>query len=115
MEHRMNLNPSPFSLISDGVKTIELRLYDEKRRKIAPGDTIRFYNIENAGETILTKVTELYVFGTFDELYEKLPLLECGYTEDDIYRASAKDMNKYYSPERQKQFGVVGIRIAVIS
>lgn len=115
MEHTMNLNPSPFSLIRGGVKTIELRLYDEKRRKIAPGDTIRFCNSENVSETILTKVIELYVFDTFDKLYEKLPLLECGYTEDTICRASAKDMDKYYSPERQKQFGVVGIRVAVIS
>ena len=114
MEHTMNLNPSPFSMIRDGVKKIELRLYDEKRRKIALGDTIRFYNIENAGETILTKVTELYIFDTFDELYEKLPLLECGYTENDVCSASARDMDKYYSLEKQKQFKVVGIRIAVI-
>ena len=114
MEHTMNLYPSPFFKIKNGVKTIELRLYDEKRRKVVPGDTIRFYNSENANETILTKVLELYVFDTFDELYKELPLLECGYTENDICSASAKDMDEYYSPERQKQFGVVGIRIAVI-
>lgn len=114
MEHTMNLRPSPFSMIKSGAKTIELRLYDEKRKGIVPGDTIRFCNSKNTSETILTKVLELYVFDTFDELYEKLPLLECGYTEDDIYRASAKDMDKYYLHERQQQFGVVGIRIAVI-
>ena len=110
----MNLNPEPFFKIKHGVKTIELRLYDEKRRKVAPGDTIRFYNSENANETILTKVLELYIFDTFDELYKELPLLECGYSENDICSASARDMDLYYSPERQKQFGVVGIRIVVI-
>lgn len=114
MEHTMNLNPSPFSMIKSGAKTIELRLYDEKRRRIAPGDTIRFHNSENAGETILARVSELYVFDTFEELYEKLPLLECGYTEANVCNASPKDMEKYYSPEMQKQYGVVGIRIAVI-
>ena len=114
MEHTMNLYPSPFFMIKNGVKTIELRLYDEKRRKIVSGDTIRFYNSENMNETVLTKVLEIYVFNTFDELYKELPLLECGYTENDICDASAKDMDKYYPPERQKQFGVVGIRIAVI-
>lgn len=110
----MNLKPSPFSKIKNGVKTIELRLYDEKRRQIAPGDTIRFYNTENTNETILTKVLDLYLFETFDKLYESLPLLECGYTENNICSASAKDMEKYYSLEMQKQFGVVGIRISVI-
>ncbi len=30
--HMMNLNPSPFKMIKEGHKTIELRLYDEKRK-----------------------------------------------------------------------------------
>lgn len=114
MEHTMSLNPAPFYKIKNGIKTIELRLYDEKRKKVAPGDTIRFYNGENMSETILTEVIELYVFDNFEELYKKLPLLECGYTEDTIGSASAKDMNKYYSEEQQKQYGVVRIRIRVV-
>ena len=42
MTHKMNMNPSPFEKIRNGTKTIELRLYDEKRRKIEIGDTIIF-------------------------------------------------------------------------
>lgn len=57
----MNLNPLPFLMIKNGIKTIELRLYDDKRRKIPQGDIIRFYNSVDAGETILTMVTELFV------------------------------------------------------
>ena len=34
MVHNMKLNESPFEKIKAGTKTIELRLYDEKRRKI---------------------------------------------------------------------------------
>lgn len=114
MKHVMKLNPSPFSMIQKGIKTIELRLYDEKRKKISIGDTIVFCNIQNTDETILAKVTDLYIFDSFEELYKKLPLLECGYTESNVDRASAKDMEKYYSPERQKQFQAVGIRIVLI-
>ena len=40
MEHTMQLNPVPFAMIKSGQKTIELCLYDEKRQKIAIGDTI---------------------------------------------------------------------------
>ena len=109
----MNLKPSPFYMVKNGLKTIELRLYDEKRRKIFIGDTIRFCNSENTNDIILTEVTDLYVFDSFDELYKNLPLLECGYTEDNIRNASAKDMDKYYPPEKQKQFRVVGIRVAM--
>lgn len=114
MEHTMNLHPSPFSKIKTGVKTIELRLYDEKRRAITPGDTIRFYNRDNTSEWFLTRVTELSVFDTFEELYQALPLLQCGYTTETLGSASPKDMLQYYSPEQQKQFGVVGIHVQVL-
>lgn len=32
MKHQMKLNNEPFESIKNGTKTIELRLYDEKRR-----------------------------------------------------------------------------------
>ena len=32
MTHEMRLHDEPFNLIKNGTKTIELRLYDEKRR-----------------------------------------------------------------------------------
>ena len=32
--HQMKLNNKPFNMIKNGRKNIELRLYDEKRRKL---------------------------------------------------------------------------------
>lgn len=40
-KHIMNLTPSPFQMIREGKKTIELRLYDEKRKSISVGEVIR--------------------------------------------------------------------------
>lgn len=42
MKHCMKLNDNPFAAIEKGEKTIELRLYDEKRKKINVGDEIEF-------------------------------------------------------------------------
>ena len=42
MIHNMKLNESPFERIKNGTKTIEFRLYDEKRRQIKIGDKIVF-------------------------------------------------------------------------
>ena len=42
MIHRMNLDSNPFEMIKNGTKTIELRLNDDKRRKIKVGDYIIF-------------------------------------------------------------------------
>ncbi len=36
--HQMKLQNSPFQKIQKGMKTIELRLYDEKRQKVKVGD-----------------------------------------------------------------------------
>ena len=113
MTHEMQLTPSPFDMIRDGSKTIELRLYDEKRRLISAGDLICFTNTET-GEKLEVKVLELCVFDSFKTLYENLPLLECGYTKDDIDTASPDDMDFYYSKEKQAQYGVVGIRIELV-
>lgn len=37
----MKLAPLPMQEIREGRKTIELRLYDEKRKQISVGDTIK--------------------------------------------------------------------------
>lgn len=113
-EHIMMLNPSPFRLIKSKKKTIELRLYDEKRKEIKVGDRIIFINSKNPLESLDTETVELYVFDSFETLYRKLPLLECGYTEKNIDSASPKDMEIYYTKKQQEKYGVVGIKIILL-
>ena len=48
MTHQMKLNDAPFEMIEQRMKTIELRLWDEKRRSIAIGDKIAFIHAENS-------------------------------------------------------------------
>ena len=114
MRHDMTLFPRPYASIASGQKTIELRLYDEKRQSIQIGDQIRFTNTEDALQTTLCEVVQLYVFKNFAELYAKLPLLQCGYTPEDINSAHPDDMLTYYSKEKQAQYGVVGIELKLI-
>lgn len=109
--HEMRLNPAPFRMIRSGEKTIELRLYDEKRRRIAVGDTITFTETDTGAKMRVT-VTALHVFPSFAELYRALPLTKCGYTEAEQKAACPDDMLAYYSAEQQRQYGVVGIEVA---
>ena len=113
MTHTMQLQPSPFEMIRNGTKTIELRLFDEKRRKIRIGDTISCANTVSK-EILTVRVLGLYVFDSFETLYRRLPLLECGYTKEDIDTASPGDMDIYYPKKLQQEYGVVGIRIALL-
>ena len=39
---------------------------------------------------------------------------KCGYNESNINKANPNDMEKYYSKEKQSQYGVVGIEISLI-
>ena len=109
--HEMKLKPSPFEKIKSGEKTIELRLLDEKRRKIKEGDVIVFTNTLS-GEKLSAAVTKLHRFDSFEELYQTLPLLKCGYTAEDVDTADPSDMEQYYSAEEQKNYGVVGIELS---
>jgi len=108
--HHMKLWNHPFAMIKSGKKTIELRLLDEKRQKIHVGDTIVFTNTVT-GETLTARVIKLHRFADFEALYKSLPLLQCGYTQEDIADAKPSDMQQYYSEEEQKKYGVVGIEI----
>ena len=111
MTHFLNLSPRPFENIQSGRKTIELRLYDEKRSQIQVGDTLVFVHTEDASKTLTTKAIALHRFPDFAALYAALPLEKCGYLPEEIPTASPEDMNVYYSAERQAQYGVVGIEI----
>lgn len=114
MTHTLNLHPQPFAMIKSGHKTIELRLYDEKRQQIRVGDTLVFVHTEDAARTLTATVTALHRFPDFEALYAALPLDQCGYLPKELTTASPADMNVYYSAEKQARYGVVGIEIALL-
>ena len=108
--HHMKLNPRPFEMIKCGQKTIEMRLFDEKRQHFREGDELTFTNRET-GESISTKIKKIHHFATFEELYRSLPLMQCGYTAEEIEKASPADMQQYFPIEEQQKYGVVGIEL----
>ena len=72
MLHKMKLNESPFERIKNGTKTIEFRLFDEKRQQIKVGDQIEFSKLPDLQEKLLVDVSKLYREDTFEELFKKL-------------------------------------------
>lgn len=111
MIHNMRLQEEPFDLIKQQKKTIELRLYDEKRSQIRPGDKIEFTNVITK-EILCTKVIALHQYENFETLYQYFNKKELGYLENE--EANFKDMELYYSLEEQEKYGVVGIEIQLI-
>ena len=73
--HIMKLNPLPFEMIRSGRKTIELRLYDEKRQEISVGDSITFINTENESNIISAEVLNMYIFESYTSINNLLPTI----------------------------------------
>ena len=108
MLRKMNLAPQPFKAIAEGRKTIEMRLYDERRVGICIGDEIEFENIETH-QRILCEVVSFARFRDFFELYASFDKIMLGYSADEI--ANPEDMYQYYSPEMVAKYGALAIEI----
>lgn len=109
-EHYMSLNEAPFEQIKNGEKTVELRLFDEKRRLVQEGDVIYFSLIENATEVIKTKVISLHKAASFATLLSEEMLVKsgfAGYTKEEAIAC----MRTYYTAEKEEKYGVLGIEI----
>lgn len=86
MLHKMKLNESPFERIKNGTKTIEFRLYDEKRQQIKIGDQIEFSKLPDLQEKLLVDVIDLYKEDTFEYLFRKdIPRWRRNKKKDKIY------------------------------
>lgn len=109
MLHKMKLKEDPFERIKNGSKTIEFRLYDEKRSKIKIGDQIEFVKLPNLQETILVDVIDLYKEDSFENLFKKL------FTNEDEVKSKTASMHQYYSTKEENQYGVVGIKISLVN
>lgn len=108
--HAMKLRDEPFELIKNGSKTIEVRLFDEKRRKVGVGDTVIFSRMSGT-ETVTTKVTALYVKPSFESLYNSFPIESFGGGIGDTAKTLTENIYRYYTKEQERTFGVLGIEI----
>ena len=109
MLHKMKLNEDPFERMKNGAKTIEFRLYDEKRKQIKVGDQIEFSKLPDLQEKLLVDVVELYREDTFEKLFRKL------FTDEEEIKRKTKSIYEIYSPEKEQQYGALGIKILVIT
>ena len=113
MIHELKLQPKYYNYILNGTKRIELRLYDEKRQKIKIGDTIKFLKEPNLEEAFNVKVIDLLRYNSFDELFKDYDisiLADKSETKEKLKEA----LEEFYTKEKQKQYGVAGIKIKLI-
>lgn len=113
MEHKIKLQPQYYNYILYGTKRIEIRLYDEKRQQIKIGDTIIFLKEPDLNEGFKAKVTGLLRYNSFEDMFKDFDtsiLSDKSMTKKDLINV----LEQFYTKKKQKQYGVLGIRIELI-
>jgi len=108
----MKLNAGPFLMIARGEKTIESRLYDEKRQKVAPGDDIIFTLTNDTTQTLTVRAVGLLRYATFEDMFTHNDPKKFGGSSATELTAALK---KYYSQEAQTENGVLAIEFELVS
>lgn len=111
--HEMRLADKPFDMMVSGKKAVEVRLNDEKRRKISVGDIIIFYRKSCLADMCAVTVVGLRDYKNFSELFSTERLADTGCIEMTAEQA-AQSMYKYYSPEQEERDGILAIEIRLI-
>ena len=104
----MKLAAEYFEKIGNGTKTIECRLYDEKRKMLQVGDVVEFSNAQHEESRILTQIIALHVFSSFSELLAHFPIAMFGAEDKELFM---KTLKRFYSDEDEGEYGVVGIEV----
>ena len=109
--HKLNVKEKYYNMLKLGTKTIELRLFDDKRKSIKVGDSIEFSNNSDANDKFTAIVINLHKASNFMELCKNINCRDAGFTTNEEL---VKVLEEFYSLDRQKEFGVVGIEIQKI-
>ena len=104
----MSVRHKYFELIKSGQKDIELRAYDEKRRKMKAGDKFLLFDAENPDEYIICEILNMHVAPDFESLFKKIDIKRSGFNNlDELIDV----VTKFVSREELQREQVVGIEI----
>lgn len=116
MVYEMELHKYSFKNTAVGKRTIDVRPYDSKYNALKIDDIIIFINSANANEKLPSRVTALYRYRTFEELFFEITPQRCGFV-DKITPKEAATFTKQIYPDRKtgQNKDVLGIRFDLIS
>ncbi len=107
----MSVRNKYFELIKSGKKDIELRAYDDKRKKIKIGDKFQLFDAENPDKYIVCEVLNMHVAPDFESLFKKIDIKRTGFTNIDELMDV---ITRFISLEELTREQVVGIEIKPI-
>ena len=109
----IHLDEDLFEVVQNGTKNVEVRVNDEKRRRLKIGDKITFLRRPLEDKSMEAVVEDLVYYDNFEELVKDYTMEEIylsGYTKEYFLNL----LKRFYSDEEIKEYGVVAIRFKKI-
>ena len=104
----MSVRHKYFELIKSGQKDIELRAYDEKRKKVKIGDKFQLVDAENPNEYIICEVLNMHIAPDFESLFSMIDIKRAGFSNlDELMDV----ITKFIAREELAREQVVGMEI----
>jgi len=117
--HKGHLKNTYYEAIKKGLKIYEVRVNDDKRKKIKEGDEWIFENDEKPEQPkLITKIAEVKTYKTFEEAIKEtgvsklLPEITSDDVGIEIYESFEHDEGTY--KKGAEKFGVVRFKLDVI-
>ncbi len=107
----MSLRPEYYEMLKSGEKDIELRLYDEKRRRMQNGDLVLIYNAKNPVEYLRTRIVRMHIARSFADLSAKISMPRTGFASLNSLMTAIAQL---YDPDVESKYGIVGIEIEIV-
>lgn len=109
----IHLDEDIFKVVEKGIKNVEVRINDEKRRKLKIGDEITFLKRPLEKETLKAVVTDLKYYDYFEELVKDYEI-ERLYTKESNKEECLKLLKRFYTDDEEKEYGVVAIHFKLL-
>ena len=109
----IHLDEDIFEVVKKELKNVEVRVNDEKRRKLKIGDKIIFLKRPDDIETIEAVVEDLVYYQNFEELVKNYTMEELylsNYSKEDFINL----LKRFYSDDEVNKYGVVAIKFRKI-
>ena len=104
----MSVRNKYFEMIKNGQKDIELRAYDEKRKKVKIGDKFLLFDAENPSQFIVCQVLGMHVAPDFESLFKKIDIKRAGF---ENLSELMDVITKFISVQELRREQVVGMEI----
>ncbi len=120
----MRLADDMFEKMKAGTKTMEIRLFDEKRQKVDIGDYIEFRKVSDENERIIRRVADLEIWESFKRAFDldyyddkktdkrlRYSAERLGFPADSDLQSIVEGMYKYYTKEQEEKHGVIAFSL----